>query len=63
MSASEMTVRPIPIPPPDLLIDLIAASGYYSIVPIVLNYPLPAGGPPPLKALRRPGATSTRRPQ
>ena len=36
------------------VIDLIAASGYYSIVSMVLNvdrYPLPAGEPPPLKAL------------
>jgi 4-carboxymuconolactone decarboxylase len=36
------------------VIDLIAASGYYSIVSMVLNvdrYPLPAGEQPPLKAL------------
>jgi len=36
------------------IIDLIAASGYYSIVSMVLNvdrYPLPAGERPPLKPL------------
>jgi 4-carboxymuconolactone decarboxylase len=36
------------------VIDLIAASGYYSIVSMVLNvdrHPLPAGERPPLKAL------------
>jgi 4-carboxymuconolactone decarboxylase len=36
------------------VIDLIAASGYYSIVSMVLNvdrYPLPAGAEPPLKPL------------
>jgi len=36
------------------VIDLIAASGYYSIVSMVLNvdrYPLPAGERPPLKRL------------
>jgi 4-carboxymuconolactone decarboxylase len=36
------------------VIDLIAASGYYSIVSMVLNvdrYPLPAGERPPLKSL------------
>jgi len=36
------------------VIDLIAASGYYSIVSMVLNvdrYPLPAGEQPPLKPL------------
>jgi len=36
------------------VIDLIAASGYYSIVSMVLNvdrYPLPAGEEPPLKPL------------
>jgi 4-carboxymuconolactone decarboxylase len=36
------------------VIDLIAASGYYSIVSMVLNvdrYPLPAGEAPPLKPL------------
>ena len=36
------------------VIDLIAASGYYSIVSMVLNvdrYPLPEGEPPPLKPL------------
>jgi 4-carboxymuconolactone decarboxylase len=36
------------------VIDLIAASGYYSIVSMVLNvdrYPLPAGERPPLKPL------------
>ncbi len=36
------------------IIDLIAASGYYSIVSMVLNvdrYPLPAGEQPPLKPL------------
>jgi len=36
------------------VIDLIAASGYYSIVSMVLNvdrYPLPAGEHPPLKSL------------
>jgi len=35
------------------VIDLIAASGYYSIVSMVLNvdrYPLPAGERPPLEA-------------
>jgi len=38
------------------VIDLIAASGYYSIVSMVLNvdrYPLPAGEHPPLKPLLR----------
>ncbi len=37
------------------VIDLIAASGYYSIVSMVLNvdrYPLPAGEEPPLAPLR-----------
>ena len=36
------------------VIDLIAATGYYSIVSMVLNvdrYPLPEGEPPPLKPL------------
>ena len=36
------------------IIDLIAATGYYSIVSMVLNvdrYPLPEGEPPPLKPL------------
>jgi 4-carboxymuconolactone decarboxylase len=36
------------------VIDLIAASGYYSIVSMVLNvdrYPLPAGEQPPLRPL------------
>ncbi len=36
------------------VIDLIAASGYYSIVSMVLNvdrHPLPAGERPPLKPL------------
>ncbi len=36
------------------VIDLIAASGYYSIVSMVLNvdrYPLPEGEPPPLEPL------------
>jgi 4-carboxymuconolactone decarboxylase len=36
------------------VIDLIAATGYYSIVSMVLNvdrYPLPDGEPPPLKPL------------
>ena len=39
---------------PQGVIDLIAASGYYSIVSMVLNvdrYPLPAGEEPPLKPL------------
>ena len=39
---------------PQGVIDLIAATGYYSIVSMVLNvdrYPLPAGEEPPLKPL------------
>lgn len=37
------------------IVDLIGVSGYYTLVPLVLNvdrHPLPAGAEPPLKKIR-----------